>query len=83
MCQCVLCDCCWCNVCGIPCAGWLYSLCFCSCWLFKPEDLQKLNDKCCVIGECTGLGGNFFCCGEVWCAPDYIKQWSAAKKQGK
>ena len=76
MCQCVLCDCWWCNVLGICCAGIHFAYCCASCWVGRPDQLQ--NQDCCKCCEFVGCGDNCFCCGSVLCAPDYIKAFSKA-----
>jgi hypothetical protein len=70
-------DCCWCNYCGVCCAGWLCAFCCISCWLCQPIELGY--QPCCQIGTCTGYGGNCFCYGYVCCAPDYIIRYSHMK----
>lgn len=81
MCQCVLCDCWWCNVLGVCCAGWHIAYCCMSCWVCRPDGLQ--NQDCCICCKCTGLGENFLCCGSVCCSPDYLKQWSNSLSGGQ
>lgn len=76
MCQCVICDCCWWNLCGHCCAGYHIALCFASCWLCKPLGLLQSDPSCCHCCTWTGYGGNCFCYGVVWCAPDALKRWS-------
>jgi hypothetical protein len=77
MCQCVLCDCWWCNLCGEFCAGAAINFFVLGCWVLKPEDMK--NPACCSACTWTGLGDNLFCWGGICCAPDYVKDWSRAK----
>jgi hypothetical protein len=81
MCQCLICDCWWCNVCGVCCAGVAYNYLCCSIWCCKAEDLQKIDANLCHCCTFEGLGGNFCCYGEICCAPDYLKQWSKLRSQ--
>ena len=74
MCQCVLCDCCWWNFCGVCCAGYHIAYCCVSCWMCKPPEMT--NQECCECGTCTGYGGNFFCEGMLLFAPDFVIQYS-------
>ena len=74
MCQCVACDCWWCNFCGICCAGWHWAYCCLGCWVCKPVEMS--NPACCQCCTCTGCGHNFFFYGGVCCAPDYVKDYS-------
>lgn len=74
MCQCVLCDCCWWNFCGECCAGWMAAYCCLGCWLCKPIEMS--NPACCSICTCTGCGHNCFFYGILYCAPDYVKEYS-------
>ena len=74
MCQCVLCDCCWWNVCGVCCAGLHLALCCVSCWLCKPDEMT--NQECCQICTFTGCGKNVFFHGMLCCAPDYVISYS-------
>ena len=77
MCQCMVCDCWWCNFCGVCCAGWAEMMCCCSCWCCKPDDLQQFDKECCHCCDgCAGYGGNMFCQGGICCSPDYLKKWS-------
>ena len=84
MCQCILCDCWWCNWCGVCCAGWAdHELC-CSCWICKPDDLLMIDPECCHCCDgCAGYGGNFFCQGSICCAPDWVRNWSKFKSSGQ
>ena len=76
MCQCLLCDCWWCNFCGVPCGGvGINYLCF-SLWCCKADDYLKIDPTACHCCEFVGIGGNCFCFGDVCCAPEYLKQWS-------
>lgn len=74
MCQCVLCDCWWCNFFGVCCAGWHAAYCCASCWLCKPIEMS--NPACCTLCNCTGWGHNCFCYGGLWCAPEFVKEYS-------
>ena len=74
MCQCVVCDCCWWNCFGACCVGWHMAFCCASCWICKPIEMS--NPSCCSICNCTGCGEIFFCVGHIWCAPDYVKDYS-------
>lgn len=79
MCQCVLCDCFWWNVCGVPCAG-IHHACFCfSYWCCKPAELADFDPDCCKVCEWTGWGGNCLCYGELCCAPEAVKNFSRLK----
>lgn len=40
------------------------------------------NPACCSCCVCTGWGKNFFCCGIIYCAPDYVKEYSRFKNDG-
>ena len=83
MCQCLICDCWWCNFCGVCCAGLSEHYLCCSYWCCKPDDLKKFNDKCCICFDgFEGFGGNCFCQGNVCCAPDYLKKWSVFRTTG-
>ena len=77
MCQCLICDCWWCNAFGICCAGiheaWC---CICSCWLCKPSEMLPLDPTCCHCCVWTGYGGICCCWGGVCCAPDKVKDYS-------
>ena len=77
MCQCLICDCWWCNAFGICCAGiheaWC---CICSCWICKPSEMLPLDPTCCHCCVWTGYGGNFCCWGGVCCAPEKVKEYS-------
>lgn len=76
MCQCLLCDCIWVNCFGVCCAG-CYEAYFCiSCWLCKPDGMEKFDDDCCHCCTWTGFGGNCLFEGCVYCAPDYLKNYS-------
>lgn len=76
MCQCVLCDCFWVNICGIPCGG-VHNACLCfSYWCCKPDELKALDADCCKFCVWSGWGGNCFCYGKLCCAPEAIKTYS-------
>lgn len=74
MCQCVLCDCLWLNMCGVCCAGLHLALGCMACWMCKP--IEMANQENCEIGTYTGCGKNVFCQGMLCCAPEYVKQYS-------
>ena len=76
MCQCLIADCIWCNLCGICNAGWVEALLFCACWIAKPQEIQNAKPDCCVCGEFVGYGGNFFFYGMYCCAPEYVINYS-------
>jgi hypothetical protein len=76
MCQCVICDCWWCNLCGACCAGWHWSFFVISCWVCKPLELVGFDPECCHCCTWTGYGGNFFCYGSLCCAPEAVKMYS-------
>lgn len=76
MCQCLVCDCWWCNWCGVCCAGWHYAFFCLACWLCKPIEMQNFDPDCCKCLAWTGYGGNFFCYGNVCCAPESVKMFS-------
>lgn len=69
MCQFLCCECWWCNMCGVCCAGWHAAWCLASCWMCKDDDLAAINSECCICCRCTGWGHNCFCWGNVCCAP--------------
>lgn len=79
MCQCILCDCWWVNMCGICCAGWHEALLCVSCWACKPAELQDFDPKCCHCCSWRGCGGNLFCWGSVCFAPLALKTFSRLK----
>ena len=81
MCQCICCNCWWCNYCG-ACAGLHYAECIWSCWLCKPVELERFDPDCCHICACDGCGANYCCCGEICCAPYAVKEWSALLNRG-
>ena len=76
MCQCVICDCWWANVCGACCSGWHAAYCCASCWLCKPLEILAFDPDCCNCCLWTGWGGNFCCYGCVYCAPMAVKNYS-------
>ena len=82
MCQCLVCDCWWVNMCGVPCAGLHNAICICSYWLCRPADLQLMDPVCCKICGCDGWGGNCCCWGGVCCAAEVVKQWSRMRSSG-
>jgi len=75
MCQCVVCNCWWFNLCGV-CAGYHEAhICF-SCWFCKTQELYAFDPFTCHCCQFVGCGNNCFCWGNVMCAPFYIKNWS-------
>lgn len=40
------------------------------------------NPACCSVCTCTGCGGNLCCYGIIYCAPDYVKDYSRLKSGG-
>jgi hypothetical protein len=82
MCQCICCDCWWCNYCGILCGGWHNAFCLCSIWCCKPLDLMNIDPHCIHLCKCDGWGQNFFCWGNVCCAPETVKAWSKMRSGG-
>jgi hypothetical protein len=76
MCQFMCCECWWFNCVGVPCGGLHNAACVCSYWLCKPPDLLAIDPECCHICACDGWGYNTCCWGNVFCAPDAVKQWS-------
>lgn len=82
MCQCVVCDCLWCNI-GGTCAGLSSLYCCFGVWCCQPDELRNLKPSCCLCLECTGLGANVLCLGCVFFAQDWLKSYSAAVTQGK
>ena len=76
MCQCIVCDCWWINLCGAPCAGWHNAWFLCSCWLCKPLEMLAFDPNCCNCCIWTGYGGNCCCYGCLYCAPEAVKLYS-------
>ena len=79
MCQCVICDCWWVNLCGIICAGWHWAYCCCSFWLCHPEEMMNIDPDCCKVCTWTGCGQVICCWGGVCFAPDSVKTYSRVK----
>lgn len=82
MCQCLLCDCCWWNICGAN-AGFAYLLCCAGFWCCQPAELESQKKFCCLMCESSGLGSSFFCLGSAFCAPQWLQNYSknlSAKK---
>ncbi len=75
MCQCLPCECWWCNCCG-TCAGFAYLYCCCGFWCCKNDEMKRVSDACCYCCESSGYGGNFFCYGCVCCAPTWLQTYS-------
>lgn len=76
MCQCMLCECWWCNFCGVFCGGCAHhGLCY-SYWCCKPQDFEQIDPNICHCCSFEGLGGNCCCYGDVMCAPFHLQQWS-------
>jgi len=77
MCQCICCDCWWCNLFGVCCGGLHLAACIFSCWICKPELMKQFDAECCHICACDGCGGNMCFSGQICCAPSPVKQWSS------
>lgn len=76
MCHCVMCDCWWCNICGIT-SGCSLNYCCVGCWSCRPDSFPAANkDKCCYCCECVGIGDSLICCGAVMCSPEWLVSWS-------
>ena len=75
MCQCLPCECWWCNCFG-TCGGLAYLLCFCGYWCCKNEEMLRHNLSCCYCCETSGYGYNCFCYGSVCCAPNWLQRYS-------
>ena len=82
MCQCLCCECWWCNYCGVCCAGWHWAACCCSCWACKPIEMMNFDPDCCHCCLWSGYGHNCFCLGNVCCAPVPLKQYSKFMSSG-
>jgi hypothetical protein len=82
MCQCLLCDCWWCNYCGVCCAGYANHYLCCSYWCCKPLDFMRIDPNICHCMTCEGIGGSCCCIGDVMCAPLYLRQWSKQRTLG-
>ena len=80
MCQCLPCECWWCNCCG-TCAGLSELFCCIGYWCCKPEELKQQSQDCCYCFETSGCGGNFFCYGGVCCAPKWLQNYSNSIKK--
>lgn len=75
MCQCLPCECWWCNCCGV-CAG-ISSLNLClGFWCCKPDEMKIQSDSCCYCFDSTGCGSNILCYGGVCCAPTWLRNYS-------
>ena len=72
MCQCVCCGCWWVNCWGACCSGCHTAYCCYMCWICPPDGIE-----CCLCMKCTGIGANCLCVGDVCCAPEYLRAWSA------
>lgn len=75
MCQCLPCDCWWCNCCGV-CGGFSELMCCFGFWCCKPDEMLRQSSACCYCCESSGYGGNFFCHGGVCCAPLWLQTYS-------
>ena len=80
MCQCLPCECWWCNCCG-ACAGLGEVLCCIGFWCCKPEELKAHSPDCCYCFETSGCGGNCFCYGGICCAPKWLQNYSNSIKK--
>ena len=69
-------DCCWFAECY--CVGISWSCCCFNCWVCQPAYLAMIRPQgCCISGGCGhGYGGTLCCCGEYWCAPEYLVNYS-------
>lgn len=75
MCQCLPCNCWWCNIFGV-CGGYSHLLLICGYWCCKPEEMLVHNLACCYCCESAGYGSNCFCYGCVLCAPTWLQNYS-------
>lgn len=82
MCQCLCCDCWWCNFGGVPCGGIHLGLCLCSFWMCKPIELQTMDPDFCKLCAFDGLGSNLCCIGSICCASDFVRMWSKKLSSG-
>lgn len=75
MCQCLPCECWWCNCCG-ACAGVAELMCCIGFWCCKPDELKRHSADCCYCFESSGCGVNCLCQGGVCCAPQWLQNYS-------
>lgn len=82
MCQCVICDCIWGNLCGVVCGGCFMGWLCASCWLAMPDEMIQIDPLCCKVGCPSGWGYNYCCYGLICCIPDSIKTYSGVVTMG-
>ena len=82
MCQCIICDCIWANLCGVVFGGFYHGCMCASCWLCMPDEMLQIDPECVKIGCCAGWGYNYCCWGCVYCIPDSIRTYSGVKTMG-
>ena len=75
MCQCLPCECWWCNFFGV-CGGYAQLVCCIGYWCCKPEEMLRHSLACCYCCESSGYGYNCFCYGSVCCAPNWLQKYS-------
>lgn len=82
MCQFLCCGCWWFNCVGVPCGGCHNAYCLCSYWICKPVDLTNIDPDCCHVCAFDGWGYNCLFWGNIFCAPDAVKEWSRIRTSG-
>lgn len=79
MCQCLVCDCMWCNMCKVGCPGLSLNCCCCSVWCCKSEELDSFNYNCITCCEKSGLGAACLGFALICCAPEWLGRYSKKK----
>ncbi len=78
MCECLLFDCLWCNVCGHY-AGCSNMNCCIGIWCCKPDDMERLSPGWCYCCEYTGCGANCLWWGAIAFAPEWLRNYQKAR----